>query len=151
MQNPQPKDPNAKSLSQYLNDLIGSIKEKTAASFVVFSSFDTSEQVMRVLAENEIPFQVALGRYNSEYETSYVISIDDLVHVISLGITDGQESFLVAGEDDHAYLVFNELNPDASLRIESLGKLTTISKEEADKAEAWTFDPNEGIYWGTAS
>ena len=136
-------------LNEHMLNLYNKVLQDTQAVAVIFSSFDATEQAMRMLAEAEIKFKVMLGKYNNEYETSYAIPAANLAWLISSGLVDGQERLFLVTETEGAFCMYNQLDSNGQIRIEEAGNIACISKEDAATAPAFTFDPEEGLYYGT--
>lgn len=115
---------------------------------LIFASDNPVHETMNFLSQNGIFFQVLLGSYKNELETSYLVSAGALQHIIDAGLVSNQESVLVldemtADKDRPAKIVyFAEGTPD-----DTIGKLTMVPKEEALASESWTFNPAVNRYF----
>lgn len=138
-------------LHEHLNNMCNDIIERTGAEAVFFSSLESTEHVLRTMADAGIRFRVLLGRYDGKYETSYSTAGYNLRWLLESGLLDGQESFMLLNNDFKGYLVYNKLTPTGELNIEDMGYIGQISKDAAAVAEAFTFDPEQGLYYGTVN
>lgn len=138
-------------LNEHLRKLYDEVVLKTDAAAIFFSSYESTENVLRSLAKADVRGKVVLGRYDGSYETSYTISIEHLAWLVGSGLVDGQESLMLVSHTGHGYLVFNQFDANNELRIEELGVVIEISKEDAEQRTAFTFDPEDGLYYGTTA
>ena len=136
-------------LNEHLRKMYQEILLNTGAAAIFFSSFETTEHIMKVLADADVRFKVLLGRYDGKYETAYTIAAENLEWLFASGLVDGQESVMLLGEDGVGHLMFNQLDETGSPKLESLGEIINISKEDAALRTGFTFDPEDGLYYGT--
>lgn len=138
-------------LNEHLRNLYNEARIQTGAVAIFFSSFEASEVVMRKLSEGDIRFKVLLGRYDMQYETSYTIPAEHLEWLIASTLVDGQESLMLLNLQGEGFLMYNQFDANGELRIERLGEIITISKDDALQRAAFTFDPEDGLYYGTVN
>ena len=95
--------------------------------------------VMYFLIDNNIPFQIILGSYKGQRETSYCIPHDRLPDVIGSGLVDDQESILILGavnglgERPASLLMSNADEPVP------YGTLVEAPRSEAEASEGWSY------------
>ena len=111
---------------------------KTAKEPVVIMALNTSypEKETAYLASLGLISAPALGSYQGVEEQSHVILCRDAFEyqfILSVASTFKQESILYLTEDRKAFLYFLE-----SDRVEELGHLKKVSKEEAEASLAYT-------------
>lgn len=138
-------------LNEHLRNLYREAILTTKAVAIFFSSFETTEHVLKTMATGGIRFKVLLGKYDNEYETAYTTAAENLEWLIASGLVDGQESLMFVSNDGIGYLMYNKFDENGELNIESLGEVMNISKEDAEQRTAFTFDPEDGLYYGTVA
>ena len=136
-------------LNQHLRNLYKEALLATNAAAIFFSSFETTEHVLKTMAASGIRFKVLLGKYDNQFETAYTTAADNLEWLIASGLVDGQESLMFVSNDGIGFLMYNKFDENGELKIEPLGEVLNISKEEAEQRTAFTFDPEDGLYYGT--
>ena len=130
------------------------IRAKTSGTHMIFSSVkNPAEVVMTKLVEAKIAFKVLLGSYKTQRETSYLIGAEHLETIFASGLIEDEESILVLGNAQknnkrEAFLVFNTQDDSGNSGIQHLGLLDVLSHEEAATADAWSYDPTLGVYFG---
>tara|TARA_R110000796_G_scaffold98692_1_gene206454 strand:- start:304 stop:795 length:492 start_codon:yes stop_codon:yes gene_type:complete len=89
------------------------------------------------------------GSYKGETETSYICSWDTFTEQVKpSGKVDNQESFLVLGPTVRnsvrpATLFFN----NANVAPVNLGYFQSVSQEEAERQDGWSYDATQGQYY----
>jgi len=140
----------SRSVAEFLDSKIKQIADKVGGiATVIFSSLEVPHLVMKTLTEAGVGYRVVLGKYENEYETSYMIDPAKVRWLLSSGLVDGQESLLFLSDSKQVYLVYNQLRADGTLRIEALGESVQLKQEELVQHKGWTYDPELEIYWGT--
>lgn len=116
--------------------------------FVVFAvQPHEPHTVMNFMADQGIPFQVLLGSYKGQLETSFIIPHIRLEAMAVSGYVDEQESILILGAVNQngtrpARIRFLETGEELDL-----GSLTRVTKEEALTNDGWTFNPMINSYF----
>lgn len=86
-----------------------------------------------------------IGAYKGIVEHSFICVTQDFdTHIRDTIFVDGQESVLhvASGNKMEATLEYLEDG-----RVEALGCMHEVCREEAAQAEAWTYRPDMGCYW----
>lgn len=122
---------------------------ETSATVVIFSSLESTEHVMEVLAKAGITYRVLLGRYDNQNEVAFAMPSDKVEWLISSGLVDGQESLMLISTEDICYLMYNTLDATGNIRVENIGTVHLLTQDEAFTRDAFTFDPADGLYIGT--
>ena len=98
-----------------------------------------------MIAELRLPFKRATGVYKGSKENSFVVVVNDQADIDTLAnfafLSFGQESILHQDSNQLARLVY------ADGRMETLGKLTQVSKELAETLDNYTI--MEGKFYTT--
>jgi hypothetical protein len=86
-----------------------------------------------------------LGCYKGKRENSFIIDRDDYLRCISdTRFMAGQESILHVASGNKMEVHIEYL---ADGRVEFLGSMHQVCREEAEQAEAWTYRPDMKCYW----
>lgn len=108
----------------------------------VFMNYIADEQRAGRIKGNVIPM---LGSYKGVQEHSFIIDRDDYLASISgTRFMAGQETVLHVADGNKMECDIEYL---ADGRIEHLGCLHQVCKEEAMQSDAWTFRPDMNCYW----
>lgn len=113
---------------------------ETPYAYAIFAAQPNQpHDVMRFLLDNNIDFQIILGMWKGQPETSYCIPFARLADVALSGLIDAQESVLVLGpynprETQKAYL----LTQDAAEPV-PYGDLIQVTRAEAEASESWSY------------
>lgn len=103
---------------------------------------DTHIQVMQTLKDTGIPYVELQGKYNGIEELSILIPGFEYRPVVEkLVKTFNQESYLESHNDRSTSLVY------ADGEREYIGKLVSVSKEEAERAGAYSYNPLVDAYY----
>lgn len=105
------------------------------------SNSQTNEQVHKELIKEGMGIEV-LGSYKGEIEKSIVCDIDKLHDVLTLAKAYNQESILVIDESNNAELIYLNGTPN-----ESIGRMVTVTKQEALSNDAWSYRADLGLYF----
>lgn len=101
-------------------------------------------ETVGMLSARMIPFKVLQGRYNGIDELSILVSgFEHRELVENIAKSNSQECYLESHNDRSTFLVF----PDGSKQ--GIGVLTGATKEEAEAVGAYSYDPQEGLYFVT--
>jgi len=102
------------------------------------------EKTVTLLNSIDAPFSVVIGHYQGREELSFLIvgkKYQNLVETICKN--HAQECYLHIHNDNHSELVYGDG------KIEKVGKLTNVSKAEAEQLKNYTYVPVTGLYWTT--
>ena len=138
-----------------LENHVKTVYKRTSAELVIFATQPIPvEETMRLLSEAKVPFKVMLGSYKGEYETSFITPFQYLLQVIELGLLDEQECIMTLSNMQQngkrlADLVYNVHDENGQPTVDGLGFFGPINEEGLP--DAWTFDPNSGLYFGTTA
>lgn len=120
-----------------------SVYNPRANQYAIFASVGTPvHDVQYFLMDNNIDYQVLLGAYKGEKETSYIIPYDRLEDVMHSGLLNNEESILILDAMDglgrrkaHLHLLTtNEVFP--------IGYLKATARLEAETGEGWSYNPS---------
>lgn len=104
------------------------------------------------LKRHNFRYTRCLGSYKDCIENSFLVIIPDdsaEEYLRFLGILYDQESILVQDEEGRARLDYIIGTGEIS-HSESLGQLKPITKEQAEKLDAYTFLPSNNTYWSAS-
>lgn len=115
--------------------------EIRTSDYAVFSVGATPvHEAMSFMLEHNIGFQVMLGKYEDQEETSFIVKRSDLHHIYNAGLIDDQESVLILGPN------INETR-DASIiyltnkdEIQYIGQLIAVQRERALEEKAYSYN-----------
>ena len=116
-----------------------------ATERVIFASNEQNCTVMDYLINRNIEFRTLLGKYKGTLETAYIIKTEDIDKIAYL--LDGQESILSLSnvqKDNTREMQLIFANGDHDY----IGMFDVLTKEQADSADAWTYDPMLKLYFG---
>lgn len=103
---------------------------------------DTHIAVMQTLKDTGIPHVELQGKYNGIEELSILIpGFEHRPVVEKLVKTFNQDSYLESHNDRETFLIF------ANGDTEYIGKLVSVSKEEAERAGAYSYNPLVDAYY----
>lgn len=112
--------------------------------FAIFSTDGAGNPFKPVLGL-EWPLGLRIGCYKGQKELSYVCHKEVFEeHIRDTAYIAEQESVLwvASGNKQEAHLEYL-----ADGRIEPIGSMHSVCREEAMQSEAWTHDPITGNYW----
>lgn len=110
--------------------------------YVVFASNATPvHEVMYFLLDNNIDFQVLLGSYKGERETSYIIPYDRLEEVMHSGLLNEEESILILGAMNGLGRRPATLHLLTTNEVFPIGQLVAAARSEAEPQEGWSYNP----------
>lgn len=90
-------------------------------------------------------FIQCVGSWMGKLEPSFICRTDDfLEHILESGYVEDQECVLQVSECNKQYAQLWYLDDD---KKESLGSLKSVSKQEAETQDGWTYRPDLNIYW----
>lgn len=97
--------------------------------------------VRNILKTHNIPFKTVEGVYKNTPETSFIVNVDQIEMVQDMCSRFNQECYLERFSDNSCQLVY----PDGTRA--NIGQMRQVSKAQAVKHDAYTFDPRNDSYW----
>jgi hypothetical protein len=94
-----------------------------------------------------IPIKPLIGSYRGRIEWAFITTKEGFAQIEAAGFTAEQESVLYLGSADARDRRKASLVYTATDHIETLGWYGSVTEAEAKASEAWTYDPEQGLYF----
>ena len=118
---------------------------------LIFSTYQSNESddvnsrnhagLCNILRLHKIPFKVFTGFYKGAPEMSIMVGVDQIAMVQGMCSRFNQECYLERFSDNSCQLVY----PDGTRA--DIGQMRQVSKAQAVKHDAYTFNPRNDSYW----
>lgn len=112
--------------------------------YIIFASDESDEYTEKHLKDCRIDYKKLVGRYKGEDETSYIINKRE--HPMIEPLIENQESILELSKIQSNGFRLAGLSLKHSVHV-LLGSFTPVTKEEAEKQDAYTYDPSTDVYY----
>lgn len=94
-----------------------------------------------------IPIKPLIGSYKGRMEWAFVTTELGFANIAAAGFTAEQESVLYIGAADARDRRKASLVYTGTHQVEELGYYGSVTEAEAKARDAWTFDPEQGLYF----